>query len=260
MLIKMSKLYFATFANTNFMSTNRIIKQIEEFEMFDKIISWNETMISDFIQKHYNFIMNSVKFGMFIWKPYIILKTLEMMNENDILVYCDAGMHANKNGLPRFKEYLEYLKQDKDILVFTTTNNYIAQDYIKADAVMHYNPDFFGKTDIAIYAGIMILKKTDISVKFIKDWLNLCENYHFLDSSLSVNYKEHPNYKGNDKDNGLFNLTLSKFRDYTHMITPDEINIIINGLQVAHTNIHHSQIDWSILDNIPFQVRRDIPK
>ena len=44
------------------------------------------------------------------------------------------------------------------------------------------------------------------------------------------------------------------------MIKQDEINMIINGWQVAHANIHPSQIDWSVLDNIPFQVRRDIPK
>jgi hypothetical protein len=254
----MNKLHFITFANTAFMKTHRIIKQVEEFNMFDEIVSYDETMIESFIRKHYTWITHTPKFGMFIWKPHIILKTLESARDNDVIVYCDAGIHANAKGIERFKYYLDQLK-DKDIVVFSTSDMYVAQDFVKADAVAHYNPEFFYENDTMVYAGIMIVKKTANTTRMIQEWLDLCENYHFLDSSPSFEYMERSTFKGNDKDNGLFNLVLSKYRDQTCRITPDEINIIINGKQVAHTDIPASQIDWSVLDNVPFQVRRDRP-
>jgi hypothetical protein len=36
--------------------------------------------------------------GYWIWKPYIIKKHLDKINDNDILIYMDAGCSINING------------------------------------------------------------------------------------------------------------------------------------------------------------------
>ena len=89
------------------------------------------------------------------------------MNENDIIVYLDAGMHLNIKGKNKFYEYLEYMKK-KDILVFSTSDKYIAQQYVKSDAVMSYNPSFYDELNIMVYAGILIIKKKTKKFKFDK--------------------------------------------------------------------------------------------
>ena len=96
----MAKINFLTFTNTNFMNSNRIAEQAKSFNIFHEIIQLNETHIPDFIDKHKEFIDTySHGYGYFIWKPKIILDTLLKMNDDDILIYCDAGIYLNVNGI-----------------------------------------------------------------------------------------------------------------------------------------------------------------
>ena len=257
-----NKLYFLTFANTSYMKTDRIIKQAKSFNMFDYTLSLSELDIPQFINKHQDFIKkHKYGYGFWIWKPKIILKTLENMNVNDILVYCDAGFYLNNKGLDRFKYYLSMLENKESICVFNASDTYKAQHFVKNDAIMSYWPEFNNEWNTCCYAGIMIIKKNQKTLELIKDWLTLCENYKYLDKTRSIKYKDPQYYKGNDCDNGLFNLCLSKHKNIVHKITPDEINLYNSvGKQLAHTNINQKDVDWSSLDHIPFQVRRITPK
>lgn len=128
---------------------------------------------------------------------------------------------------------------------------------------MAYYPQFNYEWNVAKYAGLIIFKKNDDSIRFVSDWLKLCENYRFLDKSRSVLFRDLPHYIRNDCDNGLFNLCLSKYKKYIFVIEQDEINININGVQI-HRIINDKnklkQINSNSLDKIPFQCRRITPK
>ena len=254
------QIYLMTFANKDYMKTDRIAKQAKELNVFDKIMQLNENDITEYIKKHYKFIsMHRPGFGLWIWKPKVIYNTLIKMKERDILVYCDAGMYINKKGKDRFKFYINQLDKH-DMVVFSTSNKYKAQQYVKNDAIMECYPEFNKEWTTYCYAGIMIIKKTQKSLELIKDWLGLCENYHFLDKASSTKHRDLSHYCGNDCDNGLFNLCLSKYKIH-FTITPDEINLYtVDQTQIAHTNINQKEADWSSLDHIPFQVRRMTPK
>ena len=258
--------YFLTFANTNYMNTDRNTNQVKELGLFHHILQLNETHIPEYIQKHRSFIQSNVPgFGRWIWKPKIIFDTLTRMSDGDILVYSDAGMHVNINGKNRLLEYFDKL-QTKDVVVFSTNYEYKAKSFVKNDAIMSYYPDFHNFNNNACYAGLIILKKTQRSVSLISDWLELCENYHFIDNSPSISYKEHAKFANQDADNGLFNLCLCKHRDIVEIITPDEINVYIGELQAHHAiprvngKYAIETIDWSILSDKPFQCKRITPK
>jgi hypothetical protein len=257
------KLYFVTFANTDFMNLDRIINQAKDFNMFDYCLGLTEKDIPEFIEKHKEFIdCYNHGYGLWIWKPKIILDTLNKMNENDILLYCDAGMWLNSNGKSRFKEYMTLLN-NKSIITFSSSYKYIAQYFVKNDAIMSYYPEFNNEYNISQYAGIMIIKKNAESIQLINDWLHLCENYYFLDKFPSIQYPELSHFRGNDCDNGLFNLCLSKHKTIYTTIYPDETNLYTSdGIQIVHAidkNNYH-EIDWSQLDKMPFQCRRITPK
>lgn len=258
----MTKINFLTFANTTFMNTDRIAEEAKSFNIFDKIIQLNETNIQEFINKHQTFINNNpAGYGYYIWKPKIILDTLLHMNDNDILVYCDAGVHLNSNGMERFNYYLDKLN-NAEMVVFSTNNQYKIKSFVKMDAIMNYYPEF---NDLhldknACYAGLMILKKSNNVINLISDWLHLCENYNLLDTNKSIYYNEASYFCGNDKDNGLFNLCLLKYNNF-YSVYPDEVNLYdINGYQLHHTNINFNNIDWSKLNDKPFHYRRMTPK
>jgi hypothetical protein len=232
----------------------RIKYQAEEFNMFEKIYTLNQNDISDYISKHKNFINeNPQGYGLWIWKPKVILYTLDKLNNNDILVYCDTGIFLNKNGLERFNYYVEKLKDEQySMLNFCLNDKYVAQSYVKKDAIMAYNPEFSKNKDKYCYAGVSMIKKNDKSIALIKDWLELCENYDFLNKNNSIINEEDSGYIGNDCDNGLFNLCLRK-HNISYYVYPDETNIYTND-----GDQDYNCLDWSSLDKYPFQYRRII--
>ena len=92
------------------------------------------------------------------------------MELGDILVYCDAGTFVNKKGKERFNYYIRQLEKH-DMIVFATSGDYKAQNFVKNDAIMNYYPDFNNQWIQYCYAGVIIIKKTEKSVKFVEDWL-----------------------------------------------------------------------------------------
>lgn len=243
-------IHFMTFANTQYMEPTRILKEAEGFR-FATAESMNEHDISEFVERHRTFIKDhATGYGLWIWKPKVILERLSRMKDNDILVYCDAGMHLNRGGLLRYYDYLNILNQ-KDIVTFSLNDNYKAQHYVKRDAINAYYPEFANDVTQYCYAGVMMLKKTDKTMNLLTDWLGLCENYHFIDKSDSI-APELPIYQGNDCDNGLFNLCLAKHR-ISHAIYPDETNIYASdGYQFQNSLPEH----WRYIETLPFQCRR----
>jgi hypothetical protein len=70
-------------------SKNRIKNEAESFNIFDNIVIYNDenlkTDFPEFWSTHGNFINNNSRgYGYWIWKSYLVLKTLESMNENDM--------------------------------------------------------------------------------------------------------------------------------------------------------------------------------
>ncbi len=245
------KLVFATFANTDYMTTDRIQDQVREFGVFDEIHGCTEATIADFVETHKDFIAKHRKgYGEWIWKPKIALTMLESMNDNDILVYCDAGMYLNRHGLVRFAQYVELL-QEKSIVAFSLNGEYMASYYACPDAVESYFPEFYSTPHRYCYAGVFLMKKTEESVQLVKDWLELCETYPYL---LGESKKKHADYRGGDGDNGLFNLCLAKHDAIVHRVYPDEINIYFPG-----GDQFYKCPDWSSLKDFPFQCRRIRP-
>jgi hypothetical protein len=250
------------------MDVDRIIDQAKNFELFSSIEAWTEANIEDFIKKHhYHFLLYEKKgYGLWIWKPYIILKRLLQIDEGDYLLYVDAGVHLNSFGRIRFQEYLNYLKSGQNYIVaFQANDLYKGKFYVKADCVKSYFPDYYLMDLNAYYAGIILLKNNEFSRKLINDWLALCENTEFLSSSRSIIHVDPPFFRGQDADNGLFNLVIGKFQSSQSGIVsiyPDEVNLYHkSGKQLFHQIPYSDYLkaDWGELIEFPFQVRRDRP-
>lgn len=262
------KKHFITFANTSFMSCERIVQQVHDLDIFDSVQGLTEYDIPDFIEKHkyfIEFISNLPQkrpYGLFIWKPKVILDALGKLENGDILVYADAGIYVNSKGKKRLDEYFDMLKT-KDLVIFSLGDLYKAQNFVKGDAVIMYRPEFRNERTNMCYAGLLIMKKTDTVIRLLTDWLQLCEQYHFLDPSDSYMTRDRPGVS-NDLDNGLFCLCVSKYTDSIHRVYPDEVNMYApNGQQLAHfygPDYNSLTLDWSSLDHVPFQVRRLTPK
>lgn len=98
--------------------------QAHRFNIFDNIVCVTDKDLqndNDFWPKHSRFINSNPRgYGYWLWKPYIILKQLELLNDGDILFYADCGCELNIRGLPKMNNYISLTKKYKIIGTNTT--------------------------------------------------------------------------------------------------------------------------------------------
>jgi len=109
-------LHLTYFGDNNFfIGKNRIKKQAENFGVFESIQEFGESDLEDnlFWEQYAKPMMKPRSgmpnryYGYYACKPYFILKALENIPENDVLLYVDSGCELNKNGLEKLQQYYE---------------------------------------------------------------------------------------------------------------------------------------------------------
>src|SRR5574344_300253 len=120
MTLKMNNI-FITYGDDNFYKSRiRICKEAKSIKLFDRVIEYTPRKLP-------NFIKSSPLFGFprgggyWVWKPYIIYKTLLDAKEGDIVWYVDAGCTLN----PDSEEwnYLQEKMKSHNAIMFQYRNN-----------------------------------------------------------------------------------------------------------------------------------------
>lgn len=109
---------FITFGagNNNYINAGkRLIKQAILTKYFDKTILYTQNHLKNdkqFWKQHSEFIIKNKKgYGYWIWKSYIIKKTMETMKNGDILMYLDCGCEIGGKKNLIFLNFLNMLKK-----------------------------------------------------------------------------------------------------------------------------------------------------
>lgn len=193
------KLVFITFGGPteNFHKrVKELTLQVGNFNIFNDIIGFTETDLkndNNFWNKHGEFLNNNERgYGYWLWKSYIILKTLNQLNNNDIIIYSDVGCHFNINEKDKLIEYINILNNSNyGILSFQM--NWQEKQWNKGDLFKYFNENNIDIEKINIiknsgqhHATFMLIKKNDHSINLINKWYELCSNYNFIDDSPSI--------------------------------------------------------------------------
>lgn len=180
--------FFITFGNGAYEnSAFRIMKEAINLEIFDSSRAYFNSDLekyTDFWNLHKKLILSGCRGGGYwIWKSFIILEKLKTMNENDILVYCDAGCELKNTGIKRLNDYFEMVNNsDYGILNFEL--QFLEDRFTKMDTIITLDALNLSKTK-QLLSGIVILRKCNHSVKIIEKWYNV-NDYHLLDDSPSI--------------------------------------------------------------------------
>ena len=206
----------------------RICNQAKEFNVFDEIIGYTDKDLkndSEFWDKHKDFIENNKRgYGYYLWKPYLILKTLEKMNDGDILLYLDAGCEMNSSYKKNLLNLFKIVQQKKII-----GNHSMSDDirYTKADLThflsMNNDPKL---KDRHMQAGVVMMTKCDMIVRLYKECYEIgSNNYHFIDDSPSKIHND-PKFIEHRHDQSIFNLLVKKYNLLNHDIPTSRSNAI----------------------------------
>jgi hypothetical protein len=149
---------------------------------FDQSITYNVNDIDiDFYEKNIKIFNQGRGFGYWLWKPYLIYKTMENMNDNDILFYSDTGAIFVKN-----LDYLfdKIIQDEKGVILFQLNNNFKNKNVTKRDCFYFMGcDDEYYHNSIMFLASFILIKKNNFSQNFISEWLNYCEDYRILTDS-----------------------------------------------------------------------------
>lgn len=187
-IIPKQKIYGISYGSRHFeRRINEITLQANNSGLFDEFKCFTEDDIdATFINLHKDVWYNSARGGgWWIWKPYITLKTLEKINENDILVYIDSGcsLNINETSKNRFNEYIElvnnnwcgFLRFDLPYKECDYTNKKMIE-YFKTK----YNlPEKHAETP-QIIDGIYFLRKNKFTMDFFKSIMDIIDDDHYL--------------------------------------------------------------------------------
>lgn len=108
-------------------------------------------------------------FGLYSWKPWLVHKHLNSIDENDILVYIDSGCELNPHGMSRFQDYLS-ITAEHGMLTFELQHAqrfWTKQHHMLAST----NAEHYFRNQIA--GTVFFIKKNVSSKKFCDDWLAL---------------------------------------------------------------------------------------
>ena len=208
-------IHFISFSSINFLDAGkRLIQQAKNLcnngPLFDSVTLFTEEDLKTDIQfwnSHSDFIKSCSKgFGYWIWKPYIILKTLQKIDNNDILLYCDAGCELSMNKINQLKNLFDIVQ--KDLIICSKTK--IEKDWVKKDLLKIMNMDNnqylntpqFQTTSICFY-------NCSITYEFVKIWYELSCNYHNINDSSSF-LPEYDSFIEHRHDQSIFSLLLKK--------------------------------------------------
>jgi hypothetical protein len=211
-----SKVYFMTFGGgrVNFhAAVNRLCAQAKSFDLFEDIYGFTEKdLMTDtiFWDQHSKFILENARgFGFWIWKSFLIRKTLEKINDGDILFYTDCGCELNIHGKPRFLEYLELVHKN-DILTFNLTHK--EKTWTKMDLMKHFNLTDDQMNSGQIASTCIFLKKTDSNIDLVKEWEAVCllNNYSLVNNSPSK-LPNDSSFRENRHDQSVLSCLIKKY-------------------------------------------------
>ncbi|MHB1909696.1 MAG: hypothetical protein ACYCQJ_12645 [Nitrososphaerales archaeon] len=203
------RIHFVSFADSRYdHCLNKIRKGAERSKFFDVIHSLSEKDLDqDFLTKHEEFIRTRRRgYGYWIWKPQVCLQVFRQMEDNDILVYADAGCTINYHGRSGFDNYLSQV-QEKGIVACDMP--FLEKDWTKGDLFQHLDAWRFATTR-QFHATFFLLRKDKANQAFLEKWSTITQQYHLLDDSRST-VSNLPGFCEHRHDQSIFSL-LQKLR------------------------------------------------
>lgn len=213
------------------LAANRLIEQSKYMNVFDDCILYDKSYLNKdpiFWNKHSKFISENKRgFGYYIWKPYIIMKTMQSLHDGDIILYLDSGCELHtSNKKYTLDTYFKQVMKDK-IIGSKVAKGRTEKMYNKMDLL-----NYLGLTNNSCLENdqrqatanmFLVCSETR---NLVNDWYNIACDYHMIDDSASImpNNKEFIEHR---HDQSIFSLLTCKYNIYSDLSLHNCSNIYI---------------------------------
>jgi len=186
-----TKLHYINFANEIFEEQQKSLLYKYKMSGFN-VTGYTQNDIDDtFMSENIDILSCKRGCGYWLWKPYLILKKLNEVDNGDVVFYTDCGDDLRND----IKTYLLEHFYDNNMLIIK--NRFSHLQYTKKDCfdLMNCNENKFFETK-QMEAGVCGFKKCDESISFVKEWLSYCmipniinDNYESINHSSFIDHR-----------------------------------------------------------------------
>jgi hypothetical protein len=175
-----------------------------------------EDLDEDFKEKNKSILQQEKGAGFWLWKPYIILKQLELMEDGDLLFYSDSACDFISSIDPLI-EVLDNFSGDKQILLFELEDYHLNRQWTKRDCFIHMNMDNEEVTNsVMLNAAFLMMRKNSFVIDFVKEWFELCKNENLLtDVDNTLGKSNYDDFRSHRHDQSLLSLMGKKHDIFT---------------------------------------------
>lgn len=179
------------------------------FGKFDKIISYGEQDLdAEFKEKNRHILGQKRGGGYWLWKPYVIDKTLQDMQDGDYLFYCDSGAVF----LKPVDILIKVMERDHQDIMLFEVYDHLEKYWTKRDIFQYI--DFDNETcanSNQYMATFILIKKTENSVKFIQEYLRICQYKELItDAPNTMGVENYIGYDENRHDGSILSILAKK--------------------------------------------------
>ena len=226
-----NNIYFVSFGGPtlNYLeAVERICNQAKNFNIFKEIYKYTDKELKDdneFWAKHGDFISNNHRgYGYWLWKSYIIKLSLDKIDDNNILLYCDSGCELDIKYISNFNKLIEKTNEKLIIGTYSSSNDIL---FTKMDTIKYFNMENHHKLkDNHMQATTLMMKKCDIITSLINEWYDICSNnYHLIDDSPSIE-KNFDNFIDNRHDQSIYNLLVKKYNLHNYDMSMENSPVV----------------------------------
>ena len=193
-------------------AAKRLVQQATALNIFKqtKLFTAEDLKNSpEFWDAHGSFIKkNSRGFGYWLWKPYIIQKNMQYMQNGDILLYLDCGCELSSGKRSELLKCMDVVKTDK--IVYTRTGNK-EKEWTKMDLLLKLDmnkAEYLNSNQLQ--AGAILFLVCDETRCLVDEWYKIACNYHNIDDSPSLS-KNLDGFKEHRHDQSIFSLLIKKY-------------------------------------------------
>ncbi|MBS0185143.1 MAG: hypothetical protein JSS34_02130 [Proteobacteria bacterium] len=198
----------------------------------DFILNYRKSLLDpQFVSENKEIIDQPKGAGYWLWKPWIILKTLKSVPENAIVIYSDTGNLIKASLTPLIK-----LAEQHPILLSVYENKEIwgwASKKVKRDVFMSLNCDTPEcHNGSVLWAGFMIFRNTPEAREFVQMWLKYAQDPELL-TDLPSKYESLPDAAGHCHDQAILTVLYHKDPKNKYLMSYDDL-LMKNHLAWKH--------------------------
>lgn len=150
--------------------------------------------------------------GYWFWKPLMILRVLQKIPDDSILVYSDPD---RPDVLIYLADLIETMVQRNHDLAVEQWASSRERCWTKGDIFHHFNVSYEDPAAISAQYSLnfIVMQKNPKVIQLIQEWATLIENYHLVSDEPSL-HQNHKTYQENRHDQSLLSMLLKvRFSD-----------------------------------------------